>query len=550
MPQVPTYDNFQATPQALPAARLNAPDVPDVAGRWLRDTGQTLQRVGQGVGQIALDLQEQANQTRVNNAMNQAVAARSKLTYDPNEGFTHLRGEAALANTLDGKSPGDAYIEKYRQRLDELASGLGNPVQRQLFSQQADRLLQQFSESVTQHTAREFTSFQISTAQGAQEVSHQQVALGWDDAQKVSQGLNAIKASVYDEGQVRGWSALQTQAVMVEHLSKAHSSVLAAATDAGKLDYAREYFKQAQAEMTPGARLQAQKILDAGDFEARTQNAADTLYAQHGGDTAAALAAARATLSGKDEDAVVTRIKTLDAERVTLRERAQRDAADQAWRAYAQSGTLGRVPPSVLAAMDGRDLEALRRTARVDAEARSARTEAKTDIGMYYDLTKDALNDPTFKTKDLRVYFDKLSPGDRKHFIELQAKLNAPEKAAEVVTVVQQIDAMAEQFKGKEAGLFTREAQAALFAARQQKGRDLDQAERQDVLDSLVLRGKTPGSWSTVPRFKATAEGVPFEPKFTDKDVREATDWLRKKGVQNPTREQVETAIKKAYRID
>ena len=45
------------------------------------------------------------------------------------------------------------------------------------------------------------------------------------------------------------------------------------------------------------------------------------------------------------------------------------------------------VPASVMAAMDGRDLEALRRAAKADAEAAQQQREVKTDPNIYYALT-------------------------------------------------------------------------------------------------------------------------------------------------------------------
>ena len=33
MPQVPLYDGFQATPNALPQPRFAAPNMPDIAGK-------------------------------------------------------------------------------------------------------------------------------------------------------------------------------------------------------------------------------------------------------------------------------------------------------------------------------------------------------------------------------------------------------------------------------------------------------------------------------------------------------------------------------------
>lgn len=548
MPTVPTYDSFQAAPGALPQARLTMPEVPDVAGQQAQQMGQGLQRAGGELGKIALDMAQQANQVRINDAMNKAVAEKNHLAYDPAEGFVHLRGEAALTRP-DNKSLGLEYSEKLKKKFDDIEAGLGNQAQREAFRQQSGHLLSQFNSALAQHVAKEYSAYRYSVQEGTIQVARDQMALAWGDAEALVQSRDAIKAAVVEQGRLKGLSAQQVEANLVEALSPGHAAVIASATDAGKLDYAREYMKQVNAELTPSARLQIQKVLDAGDFEARTQDQADTLYSKHKGNIGAALSDARATLSGKEEDAVVTRLKNYDAERVALRERAQKDAADQAWRIYAQSGGMGKIPPSVLASMDGRDLEALRRTARAESEAR----EVKTDPGVYYALSLAAAQDPNFKGEDLRRYFDRLSPSDRKHFIDMQAKTASSERGADVATAQQQITAVAKtlKFKDEEAGLFTMQANKALFAAQQAKGKALDQNERQKVLDRLVMEGTTPGTFwdSSVRAYQAEAVGKPFTPKFSDADMRKAAAALQRAGITKPTQAQIEATIKATYGI-
>lgn len=548
MPTVPTYDSFQAAPGALPQTRLTMPDVPDVAGQQAQQMGQGLQRAGGELGKIALDMAQQANQVRINDAMNKAVAAKNRLIYDPAEGFVHLRGEAALTRP-DDKSLDLEYTEKLKKHFDEIETGLGNQAQRDAFRQQSGQLMSQFNGALTQHVAKEYGAFRYSVQEGTIQVARDQMALAWGDAELLGQSRDAIKAAVVEQGRLKGLSAQQVEANLVEALSPGHAAVIASATDAGKLDYAREYMKQVNAELTPGARLQIQKTLDAGDFEARTQDQADTLYSRHKGNISAALADARTNLSGKEEDAVVTRLKNYDAERVALRERGQKDAADQAWRIYAQSGGMGKIPPSVLASMDGRDLEALRRTARAESEAR----EVKTDPNVYYALTMAATQDTNFKNEDLRRYFDRLSPTDRKHFIDLQAKTARPEDIDQVASAQQQVNAVIKslRFKDEQAGVFTMQANKALFAAQREKGRALNQEERQKVLDRLVLQGETPGVlWNSTSRaFEADAAGKPFVPKFSDADVRKATAALQRAGITKPTEAQIAATLKTVYGV-
>lgn len=550
MPRVPTYDNFTVAPSTQPQVYARVPNAPDVAGQQAQQMGQGLMSAGSAVGRIALDMQQQANQVRVNDAMNKAVQAKLRLTYDQNEGFVHLKGDSALTRP-DGKLLDDEYVGKLSKNLEEIEVGLGNDAQRLAFRQQANQMVEQFRGSLTSHVAKEFFDHQISSQEGTIKTAHDQMALGWGDAGVVKQSVDAIKGAVVELGRLRGLSSRQVEANLVEALSPGHTTVIASAIDGGKLDYAREYFKQVGAELTPQARLQITKALDAGDFEARTQDAADRIYAKHEGDVAAALVEVRATMSGKDEDAVVTRIKQFDSERVALRERVQKDASDQAWNIYAKTGRMP--PPSIQAAMDGKDLVALRRTAQADAEARAAKTEVKTDPNVYYALTVAAAQDPgNFKQEDLRRYFDKLSPSDRKHFIDLQARASKPDEADDISTLEQQKRQIIDQLKldKDKAGLFSMEADKALRAAQATKGSKLTDVERQKVLDRLVLSGETPGEvWgtNTVRAFEAGAQGRQFTPTFDDNQKRKATAALQRQGIKNPTPQQVEAVLRATY---
>lgn len=541
MPRVPTYDNFQVLPSTLPQVRVQAQDMPDVAGEQARQAGRAMVTAGSELNRIALDAAREANQVRVNDAMNKAVQAKLRLTYDPDGGFVHLKGDAALTRP-DGKPLDVEYGDKFKMQLDAIEQGLGNDAQRLAFRQQAGQLATQFQGSLTSHVAKEFGDYQVGVQQGTISTAQQQMALAWGDADALAQSQGAIKAAVAEQGRIRGWSGQQTQAAMVEALSPGHVAVVASAIDAGKLDYAREYMKQANAELTPQARLQLTKTLDAGDFETRTQGYAEQYIAQAGGDAGKALALAREKLTGKEEDAVVTRIKAFDAEQVALRERAQRTAADAAWK-YVASGKAP--PPSVMAELDGRDA----------VQIRKALTEGpatKTDPTVYYALTQAAVNDPNFTKEDLRRYADKLTPADFKHFVDLQARASKPGEADQVATTTQQKEAIIKslELKGEKAGIFMQQADKALFAAQQEKGRPLNQGERQQVLDRLVLEGTVPGSWfgtNNRRAFEAAAEGKTFTPRYGDADRRKAEAALQRQGIKQPTKEQIEATLRAVY---
>jgi organic radical activating enzyme len=315
-------------------------------------------------------------------------------------------------------------------------------------------------------------------------------------------------------------------------------------------------------EMTPDTFGRAKKALEIGTADVKEQSLAEKFWGSSGNNIAGALKLARENLSGKEEDQVVQRLKIFENERTGIVQAAQNEAKDKAWRSYSESGNFSKIPPSVLASMDGADLASLQRTAKADVEARTKGTEVKTDPNVYYRLTQEAMMNPDFKDPakvDLRKYFDKLSPGDRNHFINLQRTIGTKNEAPEAVTVQQQITATTKQLglKDEKAGMFTSEANKALFAAQVQKGGKLDQAERQKVLDGLVLEGEVlSGSFflpdSNMRRFEARARGdeAKFKPEFTDAQRSRATEALKRNGVSNPTRTQVDAVLYETYGIE
>jgi len=169
------------------------------------------------------------------------------------------------------------------------------------------------------------------------------------------------------------------------------------------------------------------------------------------------------------------------------------------------------------------------------------------------------MSNPDFKDPskfDLRQYFSKLSPGDRNHFINLQRTLGTKNEAPEAVTTQQQISATVKQLglKTEQAGVFTSEVNKALFAAQTQKGGKLNQAERQQVIDGLILEGEVlTGSWfrpdPNMRRFEARARGqeAQFKPEFTDAQRTKAKDALVRRGVANPTKAQIDAVLYEAY---
>lgn len=199
--------------------------------------------------------------------------------------------------------------------------------------------------------------------------------------------------------------------------------------------------------------------------------------------------------------------------------------------------------------MDGRDAVSLRKIMRADAEARLAGTEVKTDPNVYYALSIAAATDPDFKNEDLRRFGDKLSPGDFRRFVDLQARVSKPEEQGHIVTINTQKTqtARAAGLKPDQAAQFYIEADKALGA----DAKSMTYEQRQKVLDRLVLPGEVKGGLydPDMRLFEAQRAGRAdtFIPEFSDADRRKAIAALQKAGVPTPSKKQVEDTMRRAY---
>lgn len=437
MPVVPTYDNLRTSVAPMPGPQVGPMDGP---ARQSAQFGEAVGRAGGALQSIMLDEQQLADQTRIADAMNQAVAARLRLTHDQNDGYTRLVGRAALERP-DGKGLDEEYAGRLKGDIDAIDAGLGNDQQRRVFRQQAGQMLVQFGADVAQYRNRQHTAYQISTAEGTAATARDMASLESGNPEAVAQAQGAIKAAVYELGRLHGWSAQETLAKTVEQLSTMHASVATEAIQQGRIDYAKTYLEQVKAELTPQARMQLGAALKIGDTNARAQAFGDEVIGK-GLTLSDALGEARKRFEGEAEVAAVREVKDRFGEQEIARALDVKAVGSAAWSAVMATG---RIPPTMLADLRAkapeeerqiRDwLEAKQRWAKADAEGKQ-----QTDMDVYYGLRRMAMDDPAaFSALDLRRSQPYLKDGDLKHLIELQGSISKGDaKAMESQRVVKQ----------------------------------------------------------------------------------------------------------------
>lgn len=409
MPRVPTIDAPSVVNNTTAGQRFSAPQIADPVapnGARFNTQAQDIQvdtsrvRAAQGLNDtladglnkmasVAMKAQmeavEQANQIKINDALNKATQARLALTYDPEQGYVHLQGNAAIERP-DKRSLDAEYTERFADSIAEIEKGLGNDKQRAIFREKAGNLMVQFQGGIMQHVAKEYASHAISVQEGTIATNIGRMALEYGNPEAVMDSMNAIKAATAQEGKLRGWSAKQTEAAIVENLSRGHSAVIQSTIDQMP-DYAKTYFEIHKAEFTPTARLAAQRLVDEGAFETKTQDASDALWEKHGGDMKAIMGEVREKYEGKERDAIETRLTARNTKERQFQKQYEDDIMEKALDRLSRGQSI---PTSLMAQLSPRDRLQVQRELKSRAEdtGPARKTDMKTWLA-FADMSKE-----------------------------------------------------------------------------------------------------------------------------------------------------------------
>lgn len=249
MPTVPTYGGPQASPTSVSGNTFAAPTEQNAAPQQLQQAGDAMQKAGTAEGNIAVDMAQQVNQVRVDDALNKARQQMLNLTYDPDTGYKTLKGDQALTRP-DGQPLAQEYGDKLQSSISDIGGTLGNDYQRRAFSMQANDLMTQFQSGVEQHTLQEYKDYALSTQSGTIKLGVDQAKLHWNDPDQINNALDSVKAAVVRTGTLAGASANETMAQLKSTTSAVHEGVIAAALQSNNPTYAQQYLQQYKSQMT------------------------------------------------------------------------------------------------------------------------------------------------------------------------------------------------------------------------------------------------------------------------------------------------------------
>lgn len=482
MASIPTYDEFHAQSAPLPSARQESVATPGLLSgpaQAIERAGASMQSAGADFLKVQTEMQERQNADKVFRA--ETALKTDYLAFE--DSARKRRGQDAWGVAKDASDWWD-------KKTSEHADTLENPRQQAIFKHQMAGLR---VGSLDKMSAYEAEQRHASLVDSANATITSSINLAAANPDAMPQARTDILNRVNVVAGINGWSAEMSTAKQAEALTNLHTQVLQNLGNENPAQ-AKAYYEANKAEINGSARDPIEKMLKIAGVKSTAQKAADAVLAMDMPE-AEALATIRKQYDGEEEAAAVLEVKTRYEERNKMRESGQKAAADQGWDVYAKTGKISAIPATVINAMDGKDVLALRDRAEKDAEGKPI----KTDFAVYYDLSRQAMDNPAaFQRVDLRRYSAVMAEADLKQLAGMQKTISqdAGKGVAEVGTqlsVAHNRLGWGDSDRDKK-GAFDNAVLNQLDAQRASTGKEPTYKERQDVIDRMMIDGKLNGT--------------------------------------------------------
>lgn len=262
MARVPTYDSPQVAPGgAVPQGRLTMPEMSDAPGQQLQALGGAMQKFGGSVGRIAAEMQAEADEVRITDALNRVKEQALTLQHDRDVGYLSVKGRDAFERA-DGKPLESVYGEQLGNTISDLAGGLANDRQRAAFAKAAGSIAVNFRGGVQEHERREYIGYQASVSEGVISTAQRDIALNWGNPDAVQAAIQRTQGEVYRQAKLMGKSAEWQEATSRKLTSDAHKLAAMSALENGDVDFADAYLRKHSDGMEADDLFQVRKQVD------------------------------------------------------------------------------------------------------------------------------------------------------------------------------------------------------------------------------------------------------------------------------------------------
>jgi len=275
MAEVPSYGGFRAAPQGPSGAFLTVPDATgfDQPLKDLSRASDAAFAAGHQIADVVLKAQHDANQVHVMDATNQGREAALTLTYDPQQGYTNVKGKDVLPT--GGTPLAVDYAGRYKETLRSIAGGLTNDEQRQLFAQQSAQLMSSFEAGAFEHEQREWQTYSQSVFDGATKISTESIKKNYSNPAMIDTEVENIRASVAASGKHLGLSGNDITYAQNAKVSGAVTGAIAQALEARDTTTANALYQRYKSHLVADDDLRVKGTLQQETAAGAIMQAAD-----------------------------------------------------------------------------------------------------------------------------------------------------------------------------------------------------------------------------------------------------------------------------------
>lgn len=542
---VPRYNQARelpAAPNQLPSVRQTAAPTADQLGANAQPTkdwiGAGMTSAGRDLFAIGMAMQEKDDADQIMRAevllKDAARAKHAEWAQRRGVNATGLTQEAAEWYSTEAAKIGDTLPERVRG----------------VYRQSVERMRGVALDAVSRHEVGERNASLAESAEASIVGSIGFAVENADNPEAPGIAAGEIDKRVTMLAQTLGWTPERTAIERQKYASQLHTRVIDRLVE-NDPEAAEKYLARHEGSIDPVVVTRLRKGVEASTATRRAQSFADQAMAA-GLSEAEAIALAREKLSGEDEIRAVAEVKTRHAEQSAARERAQRDAADAAYAAYAQSNSLNAIPPSVWAAMDGRDqinlksfhgqrMERIKaRNSRDPAVREAAREQERISYQRLREMAEERPEE--FAQVDLIAEGAGLSDSDYGKLRTAQEAIRRGEfKGAADVAWKRAVGELgiggSSERALKERTKLRNAYDAEVNRFRAERGREPTQSERAELIDGLIVSGTVPGviyGRNDAKRYEAINRGAGKEWRPSDQVADDTAPKTQRESLPRP----------------
>lgn len=220
---------------------------------------------------------EQVEITRVEDAINKVRASSMQLQ---DEAYSQVG--SSVRPTKDGKSFTDVYMQRFSELADKEGSTLSSDRQKALYQKRIGLLGTMFQTGVNEHERKELLAGHLQTNEATREIESQAASKSLDNKQALMLSRARVDESIQADIDMKKLDGPTAEVYRQAKLTGFHGSVLGAALDAGRIDYANAYYDKHKEEITPEARSKFEALVAKRSVDVTSDNTANEIWSSMG----------------------------------------------------------------------------------------------------------------------------------------------------------------------------------------------------------------------------------------------------------------------------